>query len=72
MDTVGLSYACGSLAVVEAILSTGSVNVNHRDHNGRSALSWAAGYGNVDVVKLLLSRGADARLVDNGGRTAFS
>ena len=32
---------------------------------------WAAGYGRVETLRLLLDKGANARLRDNRGKTAF-
>jgi hypothetical protein len=32
---------------------------------------WAAAYGHVETVKLLLARGADAGAADNRGKTAL-
>jgi ankyrin repeat protein len=31
---------------------------------------WAAAYGHLDTVKLLLARGADPRVADDRGKTA--
>ena len=61
-----------SLATVETLVSTGSVDIDKKDQNGRTALSWAAGYGYLDVVQFLLSEGADVRTVNNGGWTPMS
>jgi ankyrin repeat protein len=47
--------------------------VNKKDANGRSALSFAAGYGYLDVVKLLLNtKGVDIESKDNDGGTPLS
>lgn len=48
----------GSVSLVEIMLN--SVNVNARDlRDGRTALSYAAQRGDMEMVKLLLKRGAD-------------
>jgi ankyrin repeat protein len=45
--------------------------VNAKDHKGRTALMHAARYGRLEVVQLLVKRGADVSAVDNDGqRTA--
>jgi len=38
--------------------------VNAKDRDGYTPLSWAAGYGRLDVVKVLIEKGADVN--DNG------
>ena len=38
--------------------------VNAQDNDARTALHWAAGAGRVDIVKRLLSKGADANAKD--------
>jgi hypothetical protein len=44
--------------------------VNHLYNHNLTALMWAAGYGKVECVELLLERGADPRLRDDRGKTA--
>lgn len=49
------------------------VDVNHRDHSGRTALYWTAGYGNVDKLRLLLAvEGIDAQAGDRDGSTPLA
>ena len=48
------------------------MDVNQRYANDATALMWAAAYGHVETVKLLLARGADAGATDNRGKTALS
>ena len=43
--------------VVEALLFLG-VSVNYKEYNGWTPLHCAAGYGNIDAVKVLLEAGA--------------
>ena len=58
---------------VQVLLESGLVDVNKKDQNGRSALSFAAGYGYLDVVELLLSAtNIDIKSEDNDGRTPLS
>ena len=65
-------YAAGQGATgcVQALLDHG-VDVNQRYANDATALMWAAAYGHVETVKLLLARGADAGATDNRGKTAL-
>lgn len=57
-------------AVEEFIAQRG--RINGRDRFGLTALHWAAWYGEIDIVKLLLSRGADIHAkCKEGGMTAL-
>ncbi len=61
----------GHLPVVRALLDAGA-NVNHRDirDNGDpTAIYWAAFKGNIEMINLLLERGADANIAGRGGAT---
>lgn len=40
---------------VGALLASGLVDVNRRDAIGRTPLAWAAGYGYVDIVRMLMN-----------------
>src|SRR5439155_12109368 len=42
------------------------------DEYGRTPLSWAAEYGNVDVVKSLLNANANIEAADKYGRTPLN
>jgi ankyrin repeat protein len=59
-----------SPASVEALLSTRRVQINHQDGYGRTALIWAASYGYLDVVQLLLSWKAATHIRNRAGHTA--
>lgn len=61
----------GSAERTEALLATGSINVNQGDDKGVTPLIVAAGVGNLRVVKILLDRGADALVVTDEGVTAL-
>ncbi|KAF2029167.1 hypothetical protein EK21DRAFT_68331 [Setomelanomma holmii] len=59
-----------SPATVEALLSTGRVQIDRQDSYGRTALIWAASYGYLDVVQLLLSWKAALHIKNRGDHTA--
>lgn len=56
--------AAGDRGAVEAALAAGA-DVNYRDDD--TALSAAAGQGHLELVRLLLSRGADPNLLEEEG-----
>ncbi|KAF5018994.1 hypothetical protein F66182_9012 [Fusarium sp. NRRL 66182] len=72
-QTTPFIWAChgGHLSLVVKLARQG-VDINHKDRDGRTALSWAAGEGMQDVVKCLLSL-ADIHVnsTDNTGKTAL-
>jgi len=57
----------GHEKVVLGLLDCG-VNPNSRNTSGQTALHWAAASGNKKIIRLLLDRGADARVADQDGR----
>lgn len=66
-------YACnvGYIDIVTELLNH-NPNIEHRDENGHSALFEAVYEGNIEIVRLLLSRGAivnesssDGKLIHN-------
>lgn len=71
--TTLLMEACkqkGHIATVKLLLSHGSAStVQARDASGRTALHYAAGAGDADVVAELLRAGADATAKDQRGAT---
>lgn len=61
----------GNLKIV-CELTKGNVNVNAAmTTDGTNALMWASQEGHLEVVRLLLMRGADKRF-EGGGRSAYS
>jgi ankyrin repeat protein len=54
---------------VTAILKKNPKVVNTKDKMGYTPLHWAVSEGNTPMVKLLLSRGADANVAENFGYT---
>jgi ankyrin repeat protein len=59
-----------SPATVEALLSTRRVQIDRQDGYGRTALIWAASYGYIDVVQLLVLWNASVHMKNNGGHAA--
>jgi ankyrin repeat protein len=57
-------------AVVSLLLQAGA-DINARDGDGRTPLMRAAGRNCLNCVRLLIEKGADARLKSKSGMTAF-
>src|SRR5438093_4776711 len=69
--TTALMWAMPDLAKARLLLAHGA-NVNARSENDRTALVVAASYPQtVDLLRLLLDKGADLRAQDKGGATAL-
>ncbi len=47
-------------------------NVNTKGFDGNAPIHWAVFYDRVDVVKHLLSQGADINIKDIAGKTSLS
>uniref|UniRef100_A0A8C4PPF5 Euchromatic histone lysine methyltransferase 1 n=1 Tax=Equus asinus TaxID=9793 RepID=A0A8C4PPF5_EQUAS len=56
----------GHYDVVQYLLSNGQMDVNCQDDGGWTPMIWATEYKHVDLVKLLLSKGSDINIRDNG------
>ncbi|KAJ3549090.1 hypothetical protein NM208_g684 [Fusarium decemcellulare] len=56
-------------ACVRALLNSGSCSIEEQANNGSTALHWAAHFGHLDSVRLLLRAGARASSRNFGGRT---
>ena len=63
---------CWPRLVIEKMLAVDDVPLDEVDNQGRTALSYAAGFGEVECVDYLLQRGAQCDHADNEGRTPLS
>jgi ankyrin repeat protein len=59
----------GMLAAVQYLVETLHVDVNGVDHEGYTALHHAAARGDNEMIKYLVSKGADPKKVSRGGQT---
>jgi len=60
----------GQLAKVEEALNAGA-DIHQEDEQGWTPLNWAAGRGSVEIVSLLLNRGADVFRIGRDQRTPY-
>lgn len=60
----------GQPAKVEDALNAGA-DINQQDEHGWTPLNWAAGRGSVEIVSLLLNRGADVFRTGRDQRTPY-
>ncbi|XP_063828660.1 uncharacterized protein LOC135078036 [Ostrinia nubilalis] len=67
MTALHIAAQGGDVELCTALLEAGDVSVDSRDLGGWTPLVWAAENDHVDVVRLLLSRGADATTRDAEG-----
>ncbi|XP_028169065.1 uncharacterized protein LOC114359033 [Ostrinia furnacalis] len=67
MTALHIAAQGGDVELCTALLEAGDVSVDSRDLGGWTPLVWAAENDHVDVVRLLLSRGADATTRDSEG-----
>ncbi|OAO16954.1 ankyrin repeat protein [Blastocystis sp. ATCC 50177/Nand II] len=67
-DNIQIAAGDGDFEKVKAFLDQG-VSPNTQDQAGYSPMHAAASYGNVDILKLLISRGGNVMLKDIDGDT---
>ncbi len=65
-----IHHPCSQVEVVKSLLAE-SASVTVTDAQGNTALHYAAGYGRVDALKLLLDAGANAAEVNGNGKNAL-
>jgi ankyrin repeat protein len=59
----------GMLAAVKYLIEELHADVNARDHEGNTALHNAAARGDVEMIKYLVSKGADVTAINREGKT---
>lgn len=59
----------GMLAAVKYLIEELHADPNARDHEGNTALHNAAARGDVEMIKYLVSKGADVKVVNREGKT---
>mmetsp|Transcript_58628 Transcript_58628/g.143368 ORF Transcript_58628/g.143368 Transcript_58628/m.143368 type:complete len:659 (-) Transcript_58628:243-2219(-) len=57
----------GDIDEVRALLEFGSIDINSKDYDKRTALHLASGEGRTDIARLLLLHGADPNTADRWG-----
>ncbi|MBN1534733.1 MAG: ankyrin repeat domain-containing protein [Spirochaetes bacterium] len=66
----GIPVNANRIRIVNLLIDNGAA-INARDSRGRSAMMWAGFTGNLEVARLLLTHGADMKMVDNNGDTVL-
>jgi ankyrin repeat protein len=59
----------GMMAAVKYLIEELHVDVNAKDHEGNTALHNAAARGDVEMIKYLVSKGADVKAINREGKT---
>ena len=61
----------GSIERTKALLAAGSIDIDHVDSEGNTALKLAAGLDHSRIVRILSDKGASTTIVDNEGFSAL-
>ncbi|MBA0666242.1 hypothetical protein Goklo_002680 [Gossypium klotzschianum] len=61
----------GDVQALKALIGSGEVNIDYQDDKGFSAVMVAALKGHVEAFRLLVYAGADVKLLNKSGETAF-
>ena len=61
----------GQLAAVKYLVEVVGADVNARDHEGSTAMHHAAARGDTEMIKYLVSKGADPKAVNREGQTTL-
>ena len=64
------NHVAGQADILEELLK-GGADKDEQDDEGRTALHFACGYGEVKCAEVLLSKGASVDLVDHNKNTAL-
>jgi len=59
----------GTLAAVRYLVEELGVDVNARDHEGNTAVHHAASRGDLEMIRFLVTKGADVKAVNREGQT---
>ncbi|KAG8501302.1 hypothetical protein CXB51_003433 [Gossypium anomalum] len=62
----------GDVQALKALIGSGEVNIDYQDDKGFSAVMIAALKGHVEAFRLLVYAGADVKLLNKSGETAFT
>lgn len=62
----------GDVQALKALIGSGEVNIDYQDDKGFSAVMVAALKGHVEAFRLLVYAGADVKLLNKSGETAFT
>ena len=65
MTALHLAAREGHMEAVKFLIDVCHLNVNGKDDGGWTPIIWAAEYQHTNVVKHLLSQGADPNMKDN-------
>ncbi|UYV82179.1 EHMT1 [Cordylochernes scorpioides] len=71
MTSLHLAAREGDVEICKLLLDTAKLNVNIQDDGGWTPIVWASEHRHIDVIRLLLSRGADPTIRDNEENTAL-
>ncbi len=66
-----IAVYCNKLDIVKMLIEEYKFDINHKNNNGCTALMFASEKGNLEIVKLLIERGADINQQDNQLDTAL-
>ena len=69
IENIWVAASDGNINAVKALIESGTHVVNEQDNNGYSAIHAAASYGHEELIRYLISNGADVNLKDNDGDT---
>lgn len=70
-ETIITVASAGNADRLKELLAAEGAEADQRDEEGRTALHFAAGYGELECMKVLLDSGADVNAVDNNKNTAL-
>ncbi|CAH2351481.1 ankyrin repeat-containing protein [[Candida] railenensis] len=69
VSNIWIAAADNEIEVVKKHLESGDFGANSKDPNGYTPIHAAASYGNLDLLRLLISSGGDINIQDNEGDT---